>query len=119
MTEIRQYETTYIVTPDLSSEEYTAIVEKFNGLMKNNGCEMVNQEVWGFKKLAYPINRKNSGYYVYTEFSAPGEFLEKLEREYLYDERVMRHLTVKLDKHAVAFNKRRLEKQRGYEPAQQ
>jgi len=107
----RPYDTTYIVLPDLSADDYAAILQKFNKLLADNGAEIVNQEVWGLRKLAYPIKKKQHGYYVYTEILAPGTFIEKLEREYIYDERIIRSLTVALDKHAVAFNLRRRNKQ--------
>jgi len=109
----RHYETTIIITPDLGPDEFAVVIEKFNDVLKKEGAEITNQEVWGFRKLAYPINKKNTGYYVYTEFTAPPMIVEPLEREYSYDERIIRYLTVKLDKHAVAYNDRRRAKQRG------
>jgi small subunit ribosomal protein S6 len=61
------------------------------------------------RKLAYPIERKTNGYYAYVEFQGNGEFIEKLERNYRYDDQVIRYLTVKLEKHALAFNVKRRE----------
>lgn len=111
--ERRNYETTYILTPDMQTEEHAALVEKFNKLMADHGCETVNQEIWGFQKLAYKIGNKGTGYYVFTEFVGPCDFIERLEREYEYDERVLRHLTVKLDKHAAAWNVKRRNRKAG------
>jgi len=110
------YETTYIITPELANEDFLNIIEKFNRVLTENQAEIINQEVWGFRKLAYEINRKHSGYYVFTEFSAPGTIVEVLEREYSYDDRLMRYLTVRLDKFAAAYNiKRRTKlKEGGY-----
>jgi small subunit ribosomal protein S6 len=106
------YETTFIVSPDLDADAYKAIVDKFTKLLTDNGAAIVNQEIWGLRKLAYPIRKKTNGYYVYTEFSAePSELIFTLEREYQYDERVIRYLTVKLDKHAVAWNIKRKARQ--------
>lgn len=110
---IRMYESTYILTPDLSEEEINQVIDKFNSYMENAGVKIINQEKWGFKKLAYPIQKKQSGYYVFTEFQAPASFVKKFEQEYRYDVRILRYLTVKLDKFAVAYNERRRNKLKG------
>lgn len=100
---MQQYETVIILTPLLSDEAAKEVFAKFNKLMKDNGAEIVHEDNWGLRKLAYPIQKKTTGYYHLTEFRAPGEFINKLEVEYKRDERVMRFLTVALDKHALAF----------------
>lgn len=109
----RPYETTYIITPDLNPDEFPQVIDKFNDILKQNKAEITNQEVWGFRKLAYSINKKGTGYYVFTEFMAPPSAIEPLERNYSYDERIIRFLTVKLDKDAVAYNEKRRAKLRG------
>lgn len=103
------YETTFIVVPELSESEQREVSDKFINLIKENGGEVTNIEQWGLRKLAYPINAKYNGYYTFVEFTALGELIHKLEREYGYDEKVLRFLTVKLDKHAVAYNQKRRE----------
>ncbi|MDW8157421.1 MAG: 30S ribosomal protein S6 [Bacteroidia bacterium] len=110
MVNLRNYETTYIITPELSQEECNAVIDKFKNLLLDSGGEIINQEIWGFRKLAYPINKKQSGFYVYTEFRAEPNFIARLEREYEYDDRIIRYLTVALDKYAVAYNQKRKEK---------
>jgi small subunit ribosomal protein S6 len=107
MSEQRVYETTYIITPELTTDDFVNIIEKFNRVLTDNKSEIINQEKWGFRKLAYEINRKQSGYYVYTEFKGPPEIVHILEREYSYDERIMRYLTVVEDKDAIAYNQKR------------
>jgi len=107
MSEQRLYETTYIITPELTTDDFVNIIEKFNRVLTDNKSEIVNQEKWGFRKLAYEINRKQSGYYVYTEFKGSPEIVHILEREYSYDERIMRYLTVVEDKDAAAYNQKR------------
>jgi small subunit ribosomal protein S6 len=67
----------------------------------------VNEENWGLRKLAYPIDHKTTGFYQLFEFSAPGELISKLETEFRRDEKVMRFLTISLDKHALAYNEKR------------
>ncbi len=71
---------------------------------------MVAKENWGLKKLAYPIQHKKSGFYHLFEFTAPGEVIAPYEVELIRDERIMRFLTVKLDKHAIAWAEKRRNK---------
>jgi small subunit ribosomal protein S6 len=104
---MQQYETVIILTPLLSEDAVKEVYAKFNKLMKDNGAEIVHEDNWGLRKLAYPIQKKTTGYYHLTEFRAPGEFINKLEVEYKRDERVMRFLTVALDKHALAFSEKK------------
>lgn len=111
MQQRHNYESTYILSPDLSVDDYTKLIEKFNRILTENGAEIINQEIWGHKKLAYPIKKKNTGYYCFTEFSGPMDLVHKIEREYQYDERILRYLTVSLDKDALAYNNKRRDKQ--------
>lgn len=104
-----EYETTFILTPDLSGDDQKQAVDKIVNLIKDNGGTVHNREHWGVRKLAYPIARKTSGFYVYIEFNAPGAIIPKLEQTYRYDDQVIRYLTVKLEKHALAYNKKRRE----------
>ena len=103
------YEATFLVNPDLSEQDYKTVVEKFEKLIKDNDGEIVNLEHWGQRRLAYPIGKKGKAYYTFVEFNAPGRLIAKLEQEFRYDERFIRYLTVKLDKFAAAFNKKRRE----------
>jgi small subunit ribosomal protein S6 len=104
---MQQYETVIILTPLLSDEAVKEVLTKFNKLMTDNGAEIVHEDNWGLRKLAYPIQKKTTGYYHLTEFRAPGEFINKLEVEYKRDERIMRFLTVALDKHALAYSEKK------------
>lgn len=104
---MQQYETVIILTPLLSDEAMKEVLTKFSKLMTDNGAEIVHEDNWGLKKLAYPIQKKTTGYYHLTTFKAPGEFINKLEVEYKRDERIMRFLTVSLDKHALAFSEKK------------
>ena len=103
------YEVTFLVDPDLSDQDYQAKVAKFEKMIKDNGGEIINSEKWGQQKLAYPMNKKNKAYYTFIEFKGLGTFIEKMEQEFRYDEKIVRYLTVKLDKYHVAFNKKRRE----------
>lgn len=104
---MQQYESVIILTPLLSEEAAKEVFTKFSKILKDNGAEIIQEDNWGLKKLAYPIEKKTTGYYHLTEFKAPGELISKLEVEYKRDERVMRFLTVALDKHAVVYNERK------------
>jgi len=104
---MQQYETVIVLTPLLSEEVSKEVIAKFRNILTEGGAEIVHEDNWGLKKLAYPIQKKTTGYYHLIEFKAPGELISKLEVEYRRDERVMRFLTVKLDKHAIAYNEKK------------
>lgn len=102
-----QYETVFILTPILSEAQMRDAVDKFRNLLTENGAELVHEEDWGLRKLAYPIQKKNTGYYHLFEYKSAGSLIDTLETEFRRDERVMRFLTVALDKHAVAYNEKK------------
>ncbi|MBK8847734.1 MAG: 30S ribosomal protein S6 [Bacteroidetes bacterium] len=103
----KQYETVMILNPVLSQEQLSDTVQKFKKILTDQGAEVVFENNWGLRKLAYPIQKKNTGFYHLIEFKSPGEAIKKLELEYKRDERVMRFLTVVLDKHAIAYNEKK------------
>lgn len=102
-----QYEVVFIMTPVLSEEQMMDTVTKFKKILTDNGTEIVFENNWGLRKLAYPIQKKNTGFYYLVEFKGSGEIIAKMETEFKRDERVMRFLTVKLDKHAIAYNEKK------------
>ncbi|MFB2120208.1 30S ribosomal protein S6 [Parapedobacter sp. 2B3] len=104
---MQQYETVIILTPLLSEEVSKEAIAKFRNILTEGGAEIVHEDNWGLKKLAYPIEKKTTGFYHLIEFKAPGELISKLEIEYKRDERVMRFLTIRLDKHALAYNEKK------------
>lgn len=102
---MRQYEVTIIVDPVLSDEEIKSTLQTYQKMLKNEGCEIVATEEMGLRQLAYPINRRNSGVYYCIEFKLDSpSFIDKLELSLRRDERVMRFLTVSLDKYGVKYN---------------
>jgi small subunit ribosomal protein S6 len=105
--ELRNYETVFILTPVLSADQMKDAVAKYVSLLKENGASIVNEEQWGMKKLAYTIQNKNTGFYNLVEFDATPDVIEKIEVEFKRDERILRFLTVSLDKFAVAYNLKR------------
>lgn len=102
-----QYETVFIMNPVLSDDQVKDTVAKFKKILTETGAEIVHENNWGLKKLAYPIQKKNTGFYYLIEFKAPGDLIAKLETEFKRDERIMRFLTLGLDKHAIAYNEKR------------
>ena len=104
---MNQYETVFILTPVLSDEQMKETVAKFKKLLTDNGAEILNEEAWGLKKLAYNIQKKTSGFYNLIEFKAEPTLIDKLEIGYRRDEKVIRYMTVKLDKYAVAYAEKR------------
>ena len=107
---MNQYETVFILTPVLSDDQMKEAVKKYEDYLTNAGSEIVHEEHWGMRKLAYPIQKKSTGFYHLIEFKAEGEVIANVETELKRDERVLRFLTVKLDKHAVAYNEKKRKK---------
>ena len=114
---IKQYETVFIATPVLSEAQMKEAVAKYTGFIKDNGGEVVYEEDWGLKQLAYPIQHKTSGFYHLIQFKADPQLVAALETQYHRDERIIRFLTVALDRDAVAYaEKRRAGKQAKAQP---
>ena len=106
---LKQYETVFIATPVLSDQQMKEAVAKYTKLIADNGGEVVYEEDWGLRQLAYPIQHKTSGFYYLIQFQAEPAFIETLETQYFRDERIIRFITVALDKNAVAYAARRRE----------
>ena len=104
---LNHYETVFIMTPVLSDEQMKETVKKFENYLLNKGAEIIHQENWGLRKLEYPIAKKTSGFYHLFEFKADGSIIKDFELQYRRDEKIMRYLTVTLDKHAIAYNEKR------------
>ncbi len=105
--ELKNYETVFILTPVLSDVQMKDAVDKFRKVLESKNAEIINVEQWGLKKLAYPIQHKSTGFYNLIEFKATPEVVAALELEYRRDEKIMRFLTVSLDKYAVEYGERR------------
>ena len=107
---MNHYETAFILTPVLSDVQMKEAVEKFKGFLVANGAEIENEELWGLKKLAYPIQKKSTGFYSLIQFKAEPSMVAKLELQYRRDERVLRFLTFRLDKYALEYANKRINK---------
>ncbi|TDL99449.1 MAG: 30S ribosomal protein S6 [Flavobacteriaceae bacterium] len=97
---MNRYETVFILTPVLSEQQVEEAVNKFLEEIKSCGGTISHTENWGLKKLAYSIDLKKNGFYHLVEFDAPGETVHKLELAFKRDERILRYMTLKMDKHA-------------------
>ncbi len=104
---LKQYETVFIATPVLSDDQMKEAVEKYRAFITSEGGEIVHEEDWGLRKLAYPIQKKTTGFYHLFEFKADSQFIDKLETQYRRDERIIRFLTFVLDKDSIAYSERR------------
>lgn len=97
----RFYETTYIVNASIEDSQIEATITHVTEVIERNGGAITATNRWGRKRLAYPIDKKNNGFYVNFEFEGPGQMIAQLERVYLLDENIIRFLTIVLDKHAI------------------
>ena len=104
---MNNYETVFILTPVLSDVQMKETAEKFKNYLAEAKVEIVNEECWGLRKLAYPIEKKSTGFYCMLEFDAEPTVIKDLEIQFRRDEKVIRFLTTKLDKYAAEYAAKR------------
>ena len=104
---MNSYETVFILTPVLSDEQAKEVVQKFEGEITSKGGKIKHSESWGLRKLAYPIQKKSTGFYFLVEFEAEGNVVADYELMMKRDERVLRFLTVKMDADHLAYADKR------------
>ena len=104
---MNQYETVFILTPVLSDVQMKEAVDKFKAILAEEGAEIINEENWGLKKMAYPIQKKSTGFYQLIEFNANPTTIAKLELNFRRDERVLRFLSFRMDKYAAEYAAKR------------
>ena len=107
---MNNYETVFILTPVLSDAQMKEAVEKFKSVLTADGAEIVNEENWGLRKLAYPIQKKSTGFYQLIEFKAAPTTIAKLETQFRRDEKVLRFLTFRQDKNFAEYAAKRRNK---------
>lgn len=113
----KRYETVFILTPVLSDDQAKEAAKKFEKILTDAGAKITHRENWGLKKLAYPIQKKTTGFYHLVEFAGKGTEVAELELQFKRDERVLRFLTIALDKHAAAWADKRKAKGGEAKPA--
>jgi small subunit ribosomal protein S6 len=91
---MRDYELTIVVQPDLDDTAFTEVVNRVNGWITENGGEVAKTELWGKRKLAYPIRKQTEGYYALFYVKMPAQFGIELERNLRFLEPVMRFLLI-------------------------
>ena len=104
---MNKYETVFILTPVLSDDQMKETAAKFKKVLTDKGAEILSEEAWGLKKMAYAIQKKSTGFYCLVEFKAEPEVIKTLETAFRRDEKVIRFQTVKLDKYAVEYAEKR------------
>lgn len=107
---LKHYETVFIMTPVLSEEQMKETVDKFQKYLVSKEAEMIHEDKWGLRKLAYPIQKKSTGFYHLFEFRADPTIIRDFEIMFKRDERILRFLTISLDKHAIAYNEKKRNK---------
>lgn len=103
----KRYETVFILTPVLSEDQAKEAAKKFEKILTDQGAKINHRENWGLKKLAYQIQKKTTGFYHLIEFSGTGAEIADLELAFKRDERILRFMTIALDKHAAAWADKR------------
>ncbi len=106
-TGLQSYELMVIFTPVLSEDEFKNSCKKLAGFVAENGGQVVKENQWGLRSLAYPIEKKTTGMYLVLEFSIAAEMISKFEVMMNRDENIMRHMTNRLDKYAVEYNNKK------------
>lgn len=92
---MRRYETIYIISPGANEDDINAIIERTNGVIEKDGGTILQIDRWGLKKLAYPINKQNQGFYIYSEYAGNPEAVDEIERLFRIDEKVIKYMTIK------------------------
>jgi len=99
---MRRYETIIIIDPDLSEDDRTSLLTRVKEIIPQEEGVLVQEDLWGVKKLAYPIKKKPRGFYARMDYCGMGKVVNELERFFGIDDRVMKFLTVQLDAEADA-----------------
>ncbi len=97
----RTYESVAIINAALEDDQIEVTISRILETIKSQGGELIEVDKWGRKRLAYPIQKSKSGYYLVLRFNAPTELIAVLERNYRLDENIIRYLTITLDKFAI------------------
>jgi len=105
--QMNQYETVIVLTPVLSDDEAKRAIESYKEVLKGFGAEMIHEEAWGLRQLAYPIKKKTTGIYFVIEYKAETDSVAKLELQFNRDEQILRYLTIRLDKFSIDYNERK------------
>ena len=113
---MRQYETGFVLSPSLSEEETTQFVQQMAEIVAQKKGHIVKQDIWGKRRLAFPIKRFQEGVYVFFTYDGGGDVSVELERRFKQTDAVIRFMTVLKDPRDLGRRKNR--KKRAEEAAQ-
>lgn len=98
------YEHTLILRQDLAESQNKKLISKYEDIIKNNSGKIIKIEEWGFLNLARPIKNNKKGFYLHIKFEGIGKTIEELERAENIDDKLIRYLTIKVNKHDTETN---------------
>lgn len=96
---MRQYETIYIIDPNLSEEEHGEVITKFNNLIEKQKGVIIKTHEWGTQRLAYKIKKFDKGFYVFIDYCGDAGITVELERDLKLDARILKYQTINLADH--------------------
>lgn len=109
---MRTYEELFILRPDITEEEVTALVDPLKGIITNAGGTVEKSENWGVRRLAYRIEKRSEGFYVLIQFTSGPEVVRELERRLRVNDAVMKFITVRIDEKLKKIEKRRKQREK-------
>jgi small subunit ribosomal protein S6 len=109
---MRRYETIFIASPVLTDEQVDELVRNFEGIIAEQGGELLKTDKWGRKKLAYEIQKFSEGYYTLFEMNAGSNLIAELERRFRNNDSVIKFLSVRMDEQAKAADRQKVRYER-------
>lgn len=109
---VKHYETIIIFTPVLSESQINETYNEYKNYLKKKNVKIIKVEKWGIKELSYKIKKKNNGYFILFEYKTKVNFLKKINKKMINDERIIRFLTVKMNKYAIEYSKKKLKNEK-------
>lgn len=94
----RTYETIFIVRPDVTGDAYTAVIDKFKGVLEDQGASIIKCDEWGVRKLAYYVKKQSRGAFVLVVYEAGPKVVAEFERRMRIDEAIIKFQTLHLEK---------------------
>ncbi len=109
---MRRYETIFIASPVLTDEQVDELVRNFEGIIAEQGGELLKTDKWGRKKLAYEVQKFSEGYYTLFEMNAGSNLIAELERRFRNNDSVIKFLSVRMDEQAKAADRQKVRYER-------
>ncbi len=109
---MRRYETIFIASPVLTDEQADELVRNFEGIIAEQGGELLKTDKWGRKKLAYEVQKYSEGYYTLFEMNAGPTLIAELERRFRNNDAVIKFMSVRMDEQAKAADRQKVRYER-------